>query len=75
MSLKARDEEVPMIAMQVLIYPAVAIGDVSVQGYQWAEDMIKIAPELEEKVRPLTGLGRPNKESNDPMSGKLFTKF
>ena len=75
MSLKARDEEVPMIAMQVLIYPAVAIGDVSVQGYQWAEDMIKIAPELEEKVRPLTGLGRPNKESNDPMVGSYLPNF
>lgn len=74
-SLKARDEEVPMIAMQVLIYPAVAIGDVSVQGYQWAEDMIKIAPELEEKVRPLTGLGRPNKESNDPMVGSYLPNF
>ena len=66
-SLKSRDEEVPMIALQVLIYPAVAIGNACVQGYKWSEDMIEIATELEEKVRPLTGLGRPSKDLSDPM--------
>lgn len=64
-TLKARDEGIPMIALQILIYPAVAIGDASVPEYKWSEDMIEIAPELEEKVRPLTGLGRPTKDLND----------
>lgn len=66
-SLKARDEKIPMIALQVLIYPAVALGDASVPGYKWSEDMIKIAPEFEEKVKPLIGLGRPSSDFSDPM--------
>lgn len=74
-SLKARDEEVPMIAMQVLIYPAVAIGDASVPGYEWKDEMIEIAPELESKLRGFTGLGRPNKEQNDPMVGSYLPSF
>lgn len=74
-SLKARDEEVPMIALQVLIYPAVAIGNACVQGYKWPEDMIEIATELEEKVRPLTGLGRPSKDLSDPMLASYLPSF
>lgn len=66
-SLKARDEGIPMIALQVLIYPAIALGDASVPGYKWSEDMIKIAPELEEKVSPLIGLGRPSNDFSDPI--------
>ena len=74
-SLKARDEKIPMIAMQVLIYPAVAIGDASVPGYKWSDDMIMIAPELEEKVRPLTGLGRPTKDFTDPILSSYLSSF
>lgn len=74
-SLKARDEEVPMIALQVLIYPAVEIGNACVQGYKWSEDMIEIATELEEKVRPLTGLGRPSKDLSDPMLASYLPSF
>ena len=74
-SLKARDEKIPMIAMQVLIYPAVAIGDASVPGYKWSDDMIMIAPELEEKVRPLTGLGRPSKDFTDPILSSYLSSF
>lgn len=74
-SLKSRDEEVPMIALQVLIYPAVAIGNACVQGYKWSEDMIEIATELEEKVRPLTGLGRPSKDLSDPMLASYLPSF
>ena len=42
-SLKARDEErYPYdCALQVLIYPAVAIGNACVQGYKWSGDMDK----------------------------------
>ena len=74
-SLKARDEKVPMIALQVLIYPAVAIGNACATGYKWSEDMIEIAPELEEKVRPLTGLGRPSNDSNDPILRSYLPSF
>lgn len=74
-SLKARDEKIPMIAMQVLIYPAVAIGDASVPGYKWSDDMIMIAPELEEKVRPLTGLGRPSKDFTDTILSSYLSSF
>lgn len=74
-SLKARDEEIPMIALQVLIYPAVAVGDASVPGYNWSEDMIKIAPELEGKVRPLIGLGRPSKDFSDPIVSSYLPSF
>lgn len=74
-SLKARDEKIPMIAMQVLIYPAVAIGDASVPGYKWSDDMIMIAPELEEKVRLLTGLGRPSKDFTDPILSSYLSSF
>lgn len=74
-SLRARDEEIPMIALQVLIYPAVAIGDASVPGYNWSEDMIKIAQELEEKIRPLTGLGRPSKDFSDPILSSYLPSF
>ncbi len=74
-SLKARDEKIPMIAMQVLIYPSVAIGDASVPDYKWSDDMIMIAPELEEKVRPLTGLGRPSKDFTDQILSSYLSSF
>lgn len=74
-SLRARDEEIPMIALQVLIYPAVAIGDASVFGYSWSEDMINIAQELEEKIRPLTRLGRPSKDFSDPILSSYLPSF
>ena len=68
-SLKARDEEIPMIALQVLIYPAVALGDAMVPGYQWSEDVFEIAPEQDDLIRGMLVLGRPGKISDDPMSG------
>lgn len=74
-SLMSRDKGIPMISMQVLIYPAVALGDASVPGYTWSEDMIKIAPELEEKVRPLTLLGRPSNDFNEPMIRSYLPSF
>ena len=67
-SLKARDENIPMVAMQILIYPAVARGDASVSGYKWTENMIEIAPELESKVRILTKLGKPEIVEDDPIT-------
>ena len=64
-----------MIALQVLIYPVLVIGDTSVPGYIWSEDMIKIAQELEEKVRPLIGLGRPSKDFSDPILSSYLPSF
>ena len=57
-----------MVAMQILIYPAVARGDASVSGYKWTENMIEIAPELESKVRILTKLGKPEIVEDDPIT-------
>lgn len=58
-SLRARDENIAMIAMQVLIYPAVIIGESTVDGYEWDEDAFNIANEQEELIRPMISLGRP----------------
>ena len=71
-SLKARDEDIPMVAMEVLIYPAVAVGDAKVSGYEWSESMIKMAPELEDKIRGMAGLGRPSSIENDPMKNSYL---
>ena len=57
-----------MVAMQILIYPAVARGDASVSGYKWTEDMIEISPKLESKVRILTKLGKPEIVEDDPIT-------
>ena len=37
-ALRARDEGIPMIALQVLIYPCIALGNASVEGYKWSKD-------------------------------------
>lgn len=74
-SLRARDENIPMIAMQVLIYPAVALGDVKVLGYEWKEEMIKIAPELEDKLRGFTYLGKPSTDKDEPMLKAYLPDF
>jgi acetyl esterase/lipase len=68
--LKLRDEGDFKPALQVLIYPAIAIGDVSVEGYEWSEDPYVIAPEQEKMIRGALILGRPSDIEKDPL---LFT--
>ena len=71
-SLRARDENIPMIAMQILIYPGVGVGDVKPKGYEWSEDVFEIAPEQEEQIRAVLVLGRPNDITNNPMEGSYI---
>lgn len=37
--------------------------------------MIEIAPELEDKLRGFTGLGKPNKDVNDPILSSYLPNF
>ncbi len=71
-SLKARNEDVPMVVMEVLIYPALALGETKIPGYEWSESMIKMAPELEDKIRGMAGLGKPSSIDNDPMKSSYL---
>ncbi|GKX65599.1 alpha/beta hydrolase [Inconstantimicrobium mannanitabidum] len=72
--LKAREEGTPKIALQALIYPGVAIGDASVPGYEWSEDLFEISEEQKEIIKGCLMLGRPAKDaSSDPMSGCYIT--
>ena len=72
-SLKARDEEVPMIKLQVLIYPAVALGNAKALGYEWSESVFEIAPEQENQIRGMIGLGKPDENLDDPIRGSYLT--
>lgn len=68
--LKARDEETPQIAMQVLIYPGVAIADAKVDGYEWKEDFFEIAEEHSNIIKNgLLLLGQPKKVDDDMFIG------
>lgn len=61
-SLKARDLGTPPIAVQFPIYPAIAMGDVSIDGYKWSEDEFEVSEEHAKFIRGgLLGLGRPEK--------------
>jgi acetyl esterase len=66
-SLKARDEGTPKIAMQVLIYPAVTMADAKVEGYEWSEDFFEMAEEQKHILKGCINLGRPGK-----FEGNLF---
>lgn len=66
-TLKARDENIPMVYQQILIYPAVAMADIGVSGYEWNENEFVMSKEEEDLIRPCLGLGRPAKYGTDPM--------
>lgn len=73
-SLKARDKGTPKIAMQVLIYPCVALADASVDGYEWKEDFFEIADEHKSIIKNgLLLLGQPKKLQEDPFIGAYIT--
>lgn len=71
-SLKARDEEISMIALQVLIYPCIALGDASVEGYKWSKDMFYIASEQEPQISGMLMLGRPENIKDNPIIGSYL---
>lgn len=69
-SLKSRDLGDTKIAMQVLIYPAVTIGESKVEGYEWNEDFFEVSEEHGEIIKKgCLGLGRPGKIEGDMMAG------
>ncbi|KAB7667735.1 alpha/beta hydrolase [Bacillus sp. B1-b2] len=74
LSLKARDEGLSMIAMQVLLYPAVLMGDVSVDGYEWREDDFEVSEEHADIIKNrCLSLGRPSKVEEDVILSSYIT--
>lgn len=71
-ALRARDEEMPMVALQVLIYPCIAIGDASVEGYEWSEKAFDIAPEQKELISNMITLGKPENIKDNPIIGSYI---
>ncbi|MBE6052443.1 MAG: alpha/beta hydrolase [Clostridium sartagoforme] len=71
-ALRARDERIPMIALQVLIYPCIALGDASVEGYKWTKEVFNIAPEQKELISNMIMLGKPSNIKEDPMMGSYI---
>lgn len=72
-SLKARDEGTPKIAMQVLIYPCVILSDVPVDGYEWGEDFFEVSEEQKDIIKNFLTLGKPAKEEDNPFAGAYAT--
>jgi acetyl esterase/lipase len=72
--LKARDLGTPKIAMQVLIYPAVAMADAKVSGYEWSEDFFDMCEEQRHIIKNCIGLGRPAKFGDDMMLKAYISK-
>jgi acetyl esterase len=67
--LKAKDEGIPKIAMQVLIYPGVTLGDAKADGYEWNEEMFEMSEEQKDIIKGCIGLGRPGNIEDNPMVG------
>lgn len=68
-SLMARDNNLPMIAMQVLLYPCVAAGDAMPEGYEWSKKVFEMSAEQEEIIKGMIRLGDPELVKED-----MFTK-
>jgi acetyl esterase/lipase len=74
-SLKARDEGTPKIAMQVLIYPCVIMSDAHLDGYEWSENFFEISKEQNDIIKNFLTLGRPAKdEEENPFAGAYVSK-
>lgn len=64
--IKAKDEGTPKIAMQVLIYPVIALANTKVEGYEWSEDFFEIAEEHKGIIKNgILSLGKPNNIEDD----------
>jgi acetyl esterase len=64
-SLKAKEEGTPKIAMQVLIYPSVLKADAKTQDYEWREDFFEMSEEHKDIIKKgCLNLGRPEKYEN-----------
>ncbi|WP_160677183.1 alpha/beta hydrolase [Clostridium sp. C8-1-8] len=72
--LKSRDLGDTKLAMQVLIYPAVAIGDAKAPGYEWNEKLFDISEEQSQIIKnQCLVLGKPSKVEDDLMAGCYIT--
>lgn len=66
-SIKARDLGTPPIALQILLYPAVALADACPAGYAWSHDMFEIDEEERDLIMAHLTLGEPAAPGNNPM--------
>lgn len=66
-ALKARDEKLPIIYQQILIYPAVAMADAMAEGYVWDQSLYDISQEEAGDIIPGLGIGKPAKYGEDPI--------
>lgn len=66
-SLKARDLGTPPLALQILLYPAVALADACPEGYTWGYDMFDIAEDERDQIMAHLTLGVPAAPDNNPM--------
>jgi len=66
-ALRAKDEKLPMVYQQILIYPAVTMADAMAPGYEWDESFFEIADEEVVDIKPGLNLGKPEKYGTDPM--------
>jgi acetyl esterase len=72
--LKARDKETPKIALQVLIYPAVILSEVTVDGYEWSEDFFEMSEEHKDIIKNrCILLGKPREEEEDLFLGAYIS--
>ncbi len=71
-ALKARDEKLPMLAAQILIYPAVVMGSEAAKGYAFREDEFLLSEEEGPIIAPMLMLGRPGDIAKDPMIGSYL---
>lgn len=58
-SLMARDQGIPMVAQQIMLYPCVVFGRNTAGDYKWDMNEYEIAPEAVESMQSAMGLGRP----------------
>ncbi len=73
LALKARDEKLPLLAAQILIYPVVTLGAEAAEGYSFQEDEFVISEVEKSVITPMLGLGRPVDVSKDPMISCYLT--
>lgn len=70
-AVKDRDLGLHMVALQVLIYPAVAF--INKEGYKWDIDAFDIGKEHSAMIDGMLGLSRPAEgEEEEPMMGDLY---
>lgn len=70
-SMKARDEGIPMVAQQIMLYPAVTFGRLMAEGYEWKAEEYEVAPGQEAAIQGCLMLGQPSDLENG-FEGKCY---